>query len=227
MQLFNLLPVILSIGSALAANYTVIVGNNNTLTYQPSNITGVLVGDMINFVFVAGNHSVTQSSFAEPCQNLTSGGLDSGFQKIQDNSTMAMQYSFTMTNASVPLWFYCRQTAPKNHCQNGMVFAVNPTAEKSYAQFLATAMASSNSTNSTSSSSSAAPSGSASATDSNASSASAGSAGAQSTDSSSSTATSSGSSASATTSQPSSAGSIKVGMTTSMLLAGFAASLML
>lgn len=191
---------------------------------------------------------MTQSSFAEPCQNITGGGLDSGFQKIQDNSTMAMQYSFTMTNASVPLWFYCRQTAyvsssplcscapeqtshsshsPKNHCQNGMVFAVNPTAEKTYAQFLATAMASSNSTNSTSSSSSAAPSGSASATDSSASSATAGSAGAQSTDSSSSTATSSGSSAFATTSQPSSAGSINVAMTTSMLLAGFAASLML
>jgi plastocyanin len=43
-----LLPAVLSAGSALAANITVIVGNNATLTFTPSSVTAQ-TGDMINF----------------------------------------------------------------------------------------------------------------------------------------------------------------------------------
>ena len=55
------------------------------------------------------NHTVTQSTFAEPCANMSDTGLDSGFQPVAADATSFMQYSFTMTNVSGPLWFYCRQ----------------------------------------------------------------------------------------------------------------------
>lgn len=90
------------------------------------------------FTSLAKNHTVTQSSFAAPCTNITGGGIDSGFQFIAPNATTISQYSFTLNNVTGPLWFYCRQA---NHCQQGMVFAVNPTAEKSFDTFQRTAMA--------------------------------------------------------------------------------------
>jgi plastocyanin len=47
---------------ALAANITVIVGANDTLSFNPQVITAA-VGDFVNFQFQGGNHTVTQSSF--------------------------------------------------------------------------------------------------------------------------------------------------------------------
>ncbi|KAI0086386.1 Cupredoxin [Irpex rosettiformis] len=224
MQFLTLLPAILAAGSAFAANIQVVVGGNSTLTFAPNSITAQ-AGDTIDFVFVAGNHSVTQSTFANPCQS--NGGLDSGFQPIAQGATSAMQFSVNVTDATTPLWFFCRQSAPKNHCQNGMVFAVNPTADKSFSAFQTAAMNGAAAANSTSASSAA--SGSASATESN----SAAATGGSSASISSSAAVSSGSAASQTSSgspaaaTTNAAGSLKVGMTSSLLLAGLAASLML
>lgn len=56
------------------------------------------------------NHTVTQSTFASPCTNMSDNGLDSGFQFVAAGATSFMQFSFNVTNASTPLWFYCRQT---------------------------------------------------------------------------------------------------------------------
>ena len=46
-------------------------------------------------------------------------------------------------NDTNPLWFYCKQHSPdgSSHCGAGMVFAVNPTAEKSIDAFIAAAKA--------------------------------------------------------------------------------------
>jgi plastocyanin len=66
-----------------AAEHLIVVGGPNTLTFSPSNITAQ-VGDTIVFQFKQKNHTVTQSTFAEPCISLTktstSGqvGFDSG-----------------------------------------------------------------------------------------------------------------------------------------------------
>ena len=57
---------------------------------------------------VSKNHTITQSSFGAPCMNITN-GIDSGFQPVQPNATTFAQWSFTITNATTPLWFYCRQ----------------------------------------------------------------------------------------------------------------------
>jgi len=36
-------------------------------------------------------------------------GIDSGYMPVAAGATSFPQWSFTMTNASAPLWFYCRQ----------------------------------------------------------------------------------------------------------------------
>ncbi|KAJ7625319.1 Cupredoxin [Mycena polygramma] len=122
---------------AAAADIQVQVGANGT-TYTPNSVTAAQ-GDNIVFQFVAGNHSVTQSSFAAPCTYLSPSGVDSGFQLVAAGATQVPQWSFTVNNASAPLWFFCAQTT---HCQKGMVFSVNaPTTGKTFASFQTAAMA--------------------------------------------------------------------------------------
>jgi len=154
---FAAVPAFASLVSAVT--YTITVGENQGLTYDPPFINAS-VGDVVAFQFVAKNHSVTQSTFTDPCTE-SANGVDSGFFPVQANATVVPEWSFTLNNDSVPLWFYCAQTG---HCEKGMVFAVNPTETKSFSAFQAAANATaSNSTTSTgNSSSSAAPSPSAS-----------------------------------------------------------------
>ena len=73
-------------------------------------------------------------------------GIDSGFMPVAANATEIPQWSFQVTNASAPLWFFCRQTG---HCAKGMVFAVNPTAAKSFEAFQAAANATAAAANTT------------------------------------------------------------------------------
>jgi len=142
---------VLSLVSAVAAEtFTVIVGGNDTITYNPTSINASN-GDVVQFQFVSKNHTATQSTFAAPCTAMA-GGVDSGFQDIATNATEFPVWSFTVTNASAPLWFYCRQTG---HCpDDGMVFAINPTAAKSFADFQAAALAIGNTTSTAAASSS-------------------------------------------------------------------------
>lgn len=52
-------------------------------------------------------------------------------------------YEITVTDVSMPLWFYCGQGS---HCPLGMVFAINPTASQTVAMFVSNAMMGANST---------------------------------------------------------------------------------
>ncbi|KAI0724992.1 Cupredoxin [Fomitopsis betulina] len=139
MRFSAIVPALLSVGAALGEVITVQVGANNSLSYTPSSVNAT-VGDTILFEFVAKNHTVTQSTFADPCtiETLANGstGVDSGFMPVAANATSFPTFSFTIQNASAPLWFFCRQTG---HCQKGMVFAINPTAAKSFEAFQAAA----------------------------------------------------------------------------------------
>jgi plastocyanin len=128
------LATLVSIASAEDHNVTV---GNGGLAFNPTSITAA-IGDTVSFVFYPKNHTVTQSTFAVPCKPM-SNGVDSSFQAVAANATSAPSFSITV-NATTPLWFYCRQTG---HCTQGMVFAINPTANKSFETFQATAKASS------------------------------------------------------------------------------------
>jgi len=130
--------------AAAQTTHTIMVGQNSTLTYNPPNITAN-AGDIVTFVFTSKNHTVTQSSFPEPCTQLTNTsvtpnvvGISSGFVPVAANSSTFPTWSFSLTDTN-PLWFFCLQSNPANHCQAGMVFSINATPQKPYDQFLAAA----------------------------------------------------------------------------------------
>ena len=118
-------------------------------------------GDTVFFTFKQKNHTVTQSTFDSPCQRTV--GFDSGLLVLvcdvkrsltdkacslpvsADNVAGPFPGAQLLVHDAQPIWVYCRQAG---HCQQGMVFAVNP-GEK-FAAFKANAMASGNPPNSTS-----------------------------------------------------------------------------
>ena len=99
---------------------------NNSLIFSPDNIK-VPVGDMVQFQFRAGNHSVVQSSFDAPCapisQSTNQTGLFSGFQPVAASQAMGTipTWSIMVANQN-PMWLYC---ATGKHCQSGMVMVIN------------------------------------------------------------------------------------------------------
>jgi len=126
--IFNLFCVV------SAAVYNVTVGNGGQLAYDPSFLTGVNTGDVINFQFTSKvPHSVTESTFEQPCAP-KSQGRDSG---ILTNGSATAEYSLPVNDVTSPLWFHCMVS---NHCSSaGMVFAVNPTTDQSFNAFKAKA----------------------------------------------------------------------------------------
>jgi plastocyanin len=106
---FSLASVVLATlaSTASAANFQVNVGANSALAFTPSSVNAS-TGDTVTFVFNPKNHTVTQSSFAAPCQPM-SGGVDSGFQPVTANASNVPSFSVTV-NSTTPIWFYCKQT---------------------------------------------------------------------------------------------------------------------
>ncbi|KAK1226157.1 hypothetical protein PQX77_010868 [Marasmius sp. AFHP31] len=138
MRFFALAAALASASSVAAETFTVVVGGNSSLTYNPTSVKAK-VGDTIQFQFVSKNHTVTQSTFAKPCERMSTPteGIDSGYLPVAANATEFPVWSFSLNNDSAPLWFYCAQ---EPHCSRGMVFAVNPTADKTFEAFQQTAM---------------------------------------------------------------------------------------
>lgn len=137
----------LSIASALAASqvtvHVVQVGNKNgTLAYTPDNVVAA-VGDFVQFQFAPANHTVTQSTFDNPCQpialhsNVT--GIYSGFMPVPLTAETTPTYTI-MINNTTPMWIYCSQG---KHCQAGMTMVINQNtaanATRSLANFKAAA----------------------------------------------------------------------------------------
>ncbi|KAJ6585266.1 hypothetical protein B0H19DRAFT_417100 [Mycena capillaripes] len=140
MHFFALASLAALVSAVSAADILVKVGENNGTTYDPTNVTAA-VGDKVIFQFLMKNHTVTQSTFATPCEIMTTPvqGIDSGFQFVPANATQIPEWSFTVNNASSPLWFFCAQTG---HCAKGMVFSVNaPPTGKTFDAFQAAAKA--------------------------------------------------------------------------------------
>ncbi|EJD02793.1 uncharacterized protein FOMMEDRAFT_156138 [Fomitiporia mediterranea MF3/22] len=112
---------VLSLSVLLArsqSTHTVSVGQ----FYEPPLISA-LQGDVVQFLFTAGHHGVTQASgVANPCSQLTGGfnsGIIGGF--VANATNQPPTWSLTITNASAPIFFYCAATLPSFHCANGML----------------------------------------------------------------------------------------------------------
>ncbi|KAF5328093.1 hypothetical protein D9619_013619 [Psilocybe cf. subviscida] len=108
------------------------------LQFGPPQIPEAPLGTVITFEFIGepGNHSVTQSSFTDPCNPLP-GGFDSGWVFIpQAGLGPPPTFNLTITDDNTPIWFYCKQLQPSPHCIAGMVGAINaPVIGSTFDQF--------------------------------------------------------------------------------------------
>jgi plastocyanin len=107
--------------SLTGVTHTVASGRGG-LHFEPNNIVAE-IGDVVEWHFLPKNHSVVQSSFGEPCKPLDGNqGFFSGFFPIAEGQSTEV-FQIVVENKT-PIWFYCGQTTG-NHCQNGMVGAIN------------------------------------------------------------------------------------------------------
>ncbi|PPQ89404.1 hypothetical protein CVT25_002222 [Psilocybe cyanescens] len=124
--------------SAEGAVHTVTVGANGQLAFNPPFIAAA-PRDTIVFEFHQKNHTVTQSSFDDPCRKLSANGatgFDSGFMPVAVDATSFPTWNYTVTDTA-PVWAYCRQQTPASHCGQGMVFAINSveTSARNFSSF--------------------------------------------------------------------------------------------
>jgi hypothetical protein len=97
------------------------------LVFNPPTVDGFGPGDVIQFIFYPKAHSVTQSTFANPC-TYNGTGVNTGLQSYGNDQKPAMLKSWNFTlpsnsSADKPMWFFC---ANPGHCEKGMVFSINP-----------------------------------------------------------------------------------------------------
>jgi plastocyanin len=124
--------------------HRVIVGGASGLVFDPPHISA-LPRDTVVFEFRQKNHTVTQSSFADPCRKLSTNGVvgfDSDFIPVAEGATEFPEWTMVV-NDTAPIWAYCRQPNPQSHCGAGMVFSINSDeqGERNFAAFQGVAQA--------------------------------------------------------------------------------------
>ncbi|KAK0099503.1 hypothetical protein ONS95_000234 [Cadophora gregata] len=116
-SLITLAAVVATATAQQGTTIQVTVGKGG-LVYSPNNIKAE-VGTNIEFSFFPKNHTVTQSSFNDPCHPLENGFFSSFVPTA--NSPSGSTFTITVKDTK-PIWLYCGQG---NHCQTGMVAAIN------------------------------------------------------------------------------------------------------
>jgi hypothetical protein len=107
----------------------VIVGGPQD-TFIPNTITAA-VGDIVQFQFSNGNHTVTQSTADTACTPME-GGIHSGHIPFEDGQTEVGTFNMPITSTD-PMFLYCA-TGP--HCQEGQVMMVNPASTQQLADYV-------------------------------------------------------------------------------------------
>lgn len=93
-------------------------------TFVPNSIRAA-IGDVVQFQFSSGNHTVTQSaedSACKPLQATDPTAIHSGHIPYQDGQINVGTFTMVVTSAD-PMFLYCA-TGP--HCQEGQVMVINP-----------------------------------------------------------------------------------------------------
>lgn len=133
------LAFLASFASAQKVQVVTVSSANNSLIYSPDNIKAA-AGDMVQFQFVAGNHTVTQSTFDQPCKPINSimsnvTGFHSGYMPVAASQATGMIPTYTIQiNNTTPLWVYCAQG---RHCESGMVMVINENTAANASRSLA------------------------------------------------------------------------------------------
>jgi plastocyanin len=112
------------------------VAFNGTYAFHPPNITAP-VGTLVTFYFPNSpiTHSVTQSSFANPCTYLAANATTNSSAGFDSNLQSAATFTLNITDTS-PIWYYCKQFM---HCGMGMVGSINAVGD-TYTTYLNTAL---------------------------------------------------------------------------------------
>jgi plastocyanin len=97
----NLLASAALLSLASAVTHIVDVGKNG-LAFTP-NSTAAAVGDVVEFHFFPKDHTVTQTSFAAPCQANLTGGFFSGFMPTSSGEAVS-QSNAKDTNLTLILY---------------------------------------------------------------------------------------------------------------------------
>jgi plastocyanin len=114
--------------AARANTHTIVAALGGSLTFSPDNVQAE-IGDVVEWHFLAANHSVAQSNFANPCAPLDAdsssaspSGFFPGFEFVTTPGTQAPNvFQITITDSN-PIWYYCPQGT---HCQAGMSGVIN------------------------------------------------------------------------------------------------------
>ncbi|KAF2103841.1 hypothetical protein NA57DRAFT_50707 [Rhizodiscina lignyota] len=103
--------------------------SSGALTFSPNSLTAG-VGDMIQYQFYKGNHSVVMASFDQPCVPIqesdpsnAANAFFSGFMPVENTSDFGRLTYTIMVKDTNPMWYYCAQG---KHCEGGMVGVINP-----------------------------------------------------------------------------------------------------
>ncbi|GKT41184.1 extracellular serine-rich protein [Colletotrichum spaethianum] len=102
-------------------------------TFVP-NLIQAQVGDVVQFQFSNGNHTVTQSAEGSACQPLqaqNAAAIHSGHIPFKDGQAMVGTFNMPIASAD-PMFLYCA-TGP--HCQEGQVLVINPTNANQVVQY--------------------------------------------------------------------------------------------
>ena len=105
----------------------IIVGSSGKLIFNPSSVSAT-EGTILRFNFMGLNHTLTQSSLADPC--ISSAQLDNGFHQFNPLNITGKFSIDIEVKSTKPQWFYCAQEIPKSHCHAGMVFSLNPAGKE-------------------------------------------------------------------------------------------------
>ncbi|KAI0485406.1 hypothetical protein F4859DRAFT_511604 [Xylaria cf. heliscus] len=130
---------LLGLASAQKVHVVSVSSANKSLAFYPDNLKAD-VGDMISFQFLAGNHSVVQSNFDNPCTPIqqhvaNQTGMFSGYMNVAASAATGMIPTYTVeVTSDKPLWVYCSQG---KHCQAGMVMVVNENTAANASRSLA------------------------------------------------------------------------------------------
>ncbi|KAH7398241.1 hypothetical protein BKA66DRAFT_407370 [Pyrenochaeta sp. MPI-SDFR-AT-0127] len=106
----------------------VIVGGPQD-TFIPNSVVAA-VGDVIQFQFSNGNHTVTQSTPDTACTPMD-GGVHSGHIPFVDGQTDVGTFNMPVTSTD-PMFLYCA-TGP--HCQEGQVMVINAANAQQIADY--------------------------------------------------------------------------------------------
>lgn len=131
-----------STASGAVATVTVGLEKGTVLKFDPPYLPKVAAGQTIHFDFRAVNHTLTESSLANPCTKLEGTEVDTNFQNVNKDDIPEFKPFDLTIDSDKTRYFYCKQAnkTPNGHCSKGMVFAVN-IDEATFRQFERNALA--------------------------------------------------------------------------------------